>query len=58
MEYPQLITVPQAARLLGVSRSTTYKILNEGKMGSVYIGRSRRISRDQFFDFVRGLSNA
>jgi len=58
MEYPQLITVPQAAKLLGISRSKTYTLLKDGQLGSVHIGRSRRISREQFFDFVKGLTHA
>lgn len=56
--YPQLITASQAARLLGISRSKVYILLKEGKLGSVTIGRSRRITREQVSDFVKGLTHA
>ena len=58
MEYPQLITALQAARLLGVSRSQIYVLMKTGRLKSVHIGRSRRITREQVLDFVKGLSNA
>ena len=57
-EYPMLVTANQVARLLGVSRSQVYVLMKSGQLGSVQIGRSRRITKDQVLDFVRGLENA
>jgi len=33
----------EAARLLGVGRSTAYELLATGELESVHIGRSRRV---------------
>ena len=57
-EYPMLVNTKQVARLLGVSRSQVYILMKSGRLGSVQIGRSRRITKDQVLDFVRGLENA
>ena len=55
MDYPQLISTKQAAHMLGISRSQVYVLMKDGRLGSVSIGRSRRITKDQVLDFVRGL---
>lgn len=57
-EYPVLITANQAAHMLNLSRSQIYVLIKSGRLGSVTIGRSRRITKDQVLDFVRGLQNA
>jgi excisionase family DNA binding protein len=56
-EYPLLVTANQVARLLGVSRSQVYVLMKSGQLGSVHIGRSRRISKQQVIDYVKGLQN-
>jgi excisionase family DNA binding protein len=56
-EYPILVTASQVAKLLGISRSQVYVLLKSGKLGSVHIGRSRRITKQQVSDFVGSLSN-
>jgi excisionase family DNA binding protein len=38
-----LITVPEAARRLAISRSYLYQYLQRGRLPSVHIGRARRI---------------
>ena len=56
-EYPMLVTASQVARLLGISRSQVYVLMKSGRLGSVHIGRSRRITKQQVSDFVGSLSN-
>ena len=58
MEYPQLITTAEAAHMLRISKSKVWKLMKDGHLGSVTIGRSRRITKDQVLDFVRSLHNA
>jgi excisionase family DNA binding protein len=38
-----LLTVPEAGRVLAISRPKVYDLLNSGSLPSVYIGRSRRV---------------
>lgn len=56
-EYPMLVTAHQVAKLLGISRSQVYVLLKSGRLGSVHIGRSRRITKQQVIDFVGSLSD-
>ena len=43
-DIPMLFTPVQAARVLNVSRSQIYVLMKGGQLGSVHIGRSRRIA--------------
>jgi excisionase family DNA binding protein len=53
----QLLYSPeQAAELLSVSRTRVYDLMSAGKLKSVKLGRSRRISADALLDFVKGLA--
>jgi len=38
-----LLTVPETARRLSISRAKTYELLASGEIASVTIGRSRRV---------------
>lgn len=52
---PLLLTVLEAARLLGVGRSTAYELLATGQLESVHIGRSRRVPLAAVEEFVTSL---
>lgn len=54
-ELPILFTPVQAARVLGVSRSQIYVLMKGGQLGSVHIGRSRRIAQAHVTQFVDNL---
>jgi excisionase family DNA binding protein len=41
-----------AAKVMGISRSQVYNLMNDGNLASVHIGRSRRISRKQIIQFL------
>jgi len=54
---PILLNVLDAARLLGVGRTTIYELIARGKLEVVHIGRAARIpasSIDRFVDELRG----
>jgi excisionase family DNA binding protein len=54
---PRLLLTPEeAARALGVGRSTLFKLLASGELGSVRIGTARRVSLAQLERFVDGLA--
>ena len=40
---PLLLTVHQASQLIGVSRTTLYKLMDTGQLSHVHIGASRRV---------------
>jgi excisionase family DNA binding protein len=47
-----LLSVEEAADLLGVSRTTVYDLLRTRTLASVRIGRCRRISLDVLQEYV------
>ena len=52
---PLLVTIPDAARILAVGRSTLYELINEGRLRPVHIGRSVRIPIDELREFVTAM---
>ena len=47
-----LLRIPDAARLLGVGRTTLYKLIDDGEIHVLHIGRAVRISMGELHDFV------
>jgi excisionase family DNA binding protein len=54
-ERPLLLTVRQAAEMIGIGRSTLYRIMERGEIHSVHIGASRRIPLFAVHEFVECL---
>lgn len=48
-------TVEEAAELLSLSRAKLYRLIDTCEIGSVAIGRSRRITRSQLLEFLSRL---
>jgi len=44
MPQPLLVTVPQAAKMLGVSRATLYRLISKGELRLLHIGRAARVN--------------
>jgi excisionase family DNA binding protein len=55
-QLPILFTPVQAARILNISRSSVYNLLNEGTLGSIHIGRSRRIAQSHMEAFIANMA--
>ena len=54
-EFVLLLSVEDAGRALGVSRSTVYELIGSGDLEVVHIRRSVRVPVDAIHDFVRRL---
>jgi excisionase family DNA binding protein len=52
---PLLLTVPQAARMLAISRSRVYQLIWKGELVPVHIGRSARFTVSELERFVGAL---
>lgn len=50
---PLLLTIAQAAHVLGISRTTVYQLMRTGELHAIHIRRSSRISQDELVRFVR-----
>jgi excisionase family DNA binding protein len=49
---PLLLTIPEAAVLLSIGRTTVYELIGSGAIATVHIGRSTRIPVAELRDFV------
>lgn len=52
-DNPITLNPEDAAKLVGVSRSTLFNLLREGKLRSFKIGRRRLVSRHELERFVK-----
>ena len=53
-----LLTVAEAGKALGISRSMVYELIAGDQLASVKIGGARRISYDSLVAFVRRLEES
>ena len=51
-EYPDVLTVKQAAELLAVSKNTVYKLIRDKALPCRRIGSAIRISKKSIEDFM------
>ena len=52
-EYPDILTVEEMSRALGVSTKTGYKLLRENKIDSIKVGHSYRIPKAHLLSYLR-----
>ena len=54
---PMLFNAVQVAKIMGISKSQVYNLMNSGRLGSVSIGRSRRVTNSQMNEFITSLTS-
>ena len=47
-----LLRLPEAARALGIARSTLYQLLAAGELPTIHIGRAVRIPAEALDEFI------
>ncbi|MDO4833919.1 MAG: helix-turn-helix domain-containing protein [Bacillota bacterium] len=52
-EYPDILTVEELSRALGISTKTGYQLIREGKIECLKVGRSYRIPKAHVLAFLR-----
>jgi len=52
-EYPDILDVKQVSKLLGVSTKTVYKLLRDGTLDSLKIGREFKIPKVNVMKYVK-----
>ncbi|MBU7006196.1 helix-turn-helix domain-containing protein [Phosphitispora fastidiosa] len=51
-ELPQILTVPDIAKYLRISRSLAYELAHHKDFPSIVINRTIRISKDAFLEWI------
>lgn len=50
--YPDIMTVEQMCEILGISTKTGYRLLKEGKICCLKVGRAYRIPKAHLFTYL------
>lgn len=51
-DYPDIVTVEQLQKMLGISRQLTYKLIGDGYIPGVKIGNAFRVSKVNVINYV------
>ncbi len=51
-DYPDILTIEEAAKLLQTSTKTVYKLVRDGSLHSIKVGRAYRISKKKLTEYV------
>lgn len=51
--YPGIMNIQQMSELLGISIKTGYKLLQDGKIACIKVGRSYRIPKSNVFSYLK-----
>ncbi len=51
--YPDVLTVEDLSKMLGISTKTTYKLLKEKKIKSITIGRTYKIPKINVLEYLQ-----
>lgn len=57
-DFPQVLKVSDLARVLGIGRRHSYKLVADGTIRSVRVGRAIRIPRSALVEFLDGSAAA
>lgn len=56
--YPEILTVDEMSKALGISTKTGYKLIKEEKIKSMKVGRSYRIAKVNLLSYLNVTANA
>jgi hypothetical protein len=51
-DYPDIVTVPQMQKMLGISRGLAYKLIREDEIHGVKIGNALRVPKVNIVNYV------
>ncbi len=51
-DYPLMLTVVEVSQILGVSKRVAYEIMDSQGFPLIRIRRSKRVNRDDFFNWL------
>jgi len=52
-EYPDILTVEEISKALGVSSKTSYQLLRENKIEHLKVGRAYRVPKAHLLSYLR-----
>ena len=55
-DYPDVLNVPQISNVLGISTKMAYRLLNNGELQSLRVGREYKVPKLYLLQYMRLLS--
>jgi excisionase family DNA binding protein len=52
-EYPDVLSIEQMAEMIGVSTKTAYKVVNDGKVDCIKVGRAYKIPKVNVMKYLK-----
>lgn len=52
-DYPDVLNVEQLSAILGISTKTAYKLLKEGQIQSIHIGKNYKIPKVHLLKYLK-----
>ncbi len=56
-DFPDILSISQVAQALGIGKKAAYALVNEKKLGAVYIGRTIKVPKFSLEEFVKTARN-
>lgn len=57
-EYPDILDVKQVGTILGISTKTVYKLIKNGSLTSLKVGREFRVPKVMLMKYMKVLGNS
>jgi len=57
-EYPDILDVKQVSEVLGISTKTVYKLIKDGSLSSLKVGREFRVSKVILMKYMKVLGTS
>lgn len=57
-EFPDILNVSQVSVILGISTKTVYRLLNEGSLASLKVGRAFKIPKLNVLQYIKVVNRA
>jgi excisionase family DNA binding protein len=54
IDFPPVLKIADVSRILAIGRRQTYKLVSDGTIRSVRVGRSLRVPKTALIDFIDG----
>ena len=51
-DYPMILTAEHIAEILMISKPTAYELMEQVSFPLIRVGRSKRVLKDKFFDWL------
>lgn len=51
--YPDVVTVDDLTKMLGIGRNTAYRLVNEGEIRSIRVGKIHKIPKRNVIEYLQ-----